>query len=406
MGAGRHGDMRHLLRRYPYPHRAALALAPDCDGLTLERLRMLQSFWRSIRLDVAASFFAFSENPEAPPQASWFGGDAEGILEAFREGWIDTMHGLGDFAPDRRPTRAHARRALDEFVRRGLRVKAWSNHGGPHHSDNLVLHSARGDVADDGDESPYVSDLLCRYGIRFIWGSELTHVVGQDRPCTGREYFRDYPGRAPWRRLLALGAHALRLPGLVRRLDFEPFEDNRLLRPVTLRDGRRAYVFRRYGFWRKDTFDALPELLAPGVLDLLVQCEGALILYMHVGPPPWETPGDLERGFEACRALARRQESGDLWVARTVRLLEYVALRDGLRGEARCVGGRWFYDLGGVEDGVSGPYRPAPQELEGITLYTEDSLRTEVRLEGVGRLAFRANAPDHTGRASVTLTGL
>ncbi len=401
----RFGRLEAFLRPYPYPYRAALSLCPDCDGLTADRMQTLRRLWQSMGLDIAFSFFAYSRNPESPPQASYFDGDAEAIREGVLGGWIDKMHGFGDFPPEQMCTRSDARNILEEFLRKGMRLRIWVNHGGPQHKVNLKIATACGDVPDEREASHYVSDLLLRYGIRFIWASDLTHVVGQQRSCTAREYYVGYPACPKPMRLAAWGAHLLGWESLVRKLGIEPFKDNRLFRLLTLRDNRRVFAFRRFGYWRRDTLDKLPEILAPSVLDRLVHGGGMCILYLHVGPPPGETPEGLRRGMEVCRELARRRDRGGLWVVRTLRQLEYAVLRSCLHGEVSRRDGRLLYTISHAEDPLAGAYRPDPQELEGLTFYSDDPLRTEVRLADWGSLAVRINPPDHAGRSSVTLTG-
>ena len=74
---------------FPAPYRAALALSIDCDGCTIGRLHEVLRYWatdeatplgKGLSLPVAASMFACSRNPAAPPQASYLDGDREGLI--------------------------------------------------------------------------------------------------------------------------------------------------------------------------------------------------------------------------------------------------------------------------------------------------------------------------------------
>jgi hypothetical protein len=113
----------------------------------------------------------------------------------------------------------------------------------------------------------------------------------------------------------------------------------------------------------------------------------------------------VERGLRACAELARRRTRGEIWVAGTARLLEYLVRRDFLSGEVRREGDLLIYSIRAVDDPLRGTYRPSPAELEGLTLYCDDPQRTEVRLADQARVPTRINPPDPSGRASVTVTG-
>src|SRR5262245_28921882 len=155
----------------------SLALSIDCDGCTVERLHRVLRYWASdektefgqgLSLPVASSMFAYSRNPAAPPQAAYLDGDRDGLLEAYRRGWIDSLHGLGDFTAAQPCTRDLARKAFDTLAADGLRLKVWTNHGGPENRQNFLREGTSGD---EPGSSFYLADLACEYGIRFIWPS-------------------------------------------------------------------------------------------------------------------------------------------------------------------------------------------------------------------------------------------
>jgi hypothetical protein len=306
---------------------ASLALSIDCDGCTVERLHRVLRYWASdektefgpgLGLPVASSMFAYSRNPAAPPQAAYLDGDRDGLLEAYRRGWIDSLHGLGDFTAAQPCTRDLARKAFDALAADGVRLKVWTNHGGQENRQNILRPGTSGD---EPGSSFYHSDLAEGYGIRFVWASELTPVIGQDREASPAEYYSshaDHPWTARW---MARAAHGL-CEHLVRKAGIEPYAGNRLVERRTLRDGREMAVFRRYGRWRFDTISRLPEIVTPAVLDRLVASGGAMIVYLHIGPSGDETPERLSAGMKALDEVAHRVREGTLRVARTVDLLE------------------------------------------------------------------------------------
>jgi len=305
----------------------SLALSIDSDGCTVQRLRRVLNYWATgeetefgpgLALPIASSMFAYSRNAAAPPQAAYLDGDRDGLLDAFRRGWIDTLHGMGDFTAAEPCTREMARRAFEAMAADGIRLKVWTNHGGQENVQDLLRPGTLGDVP---GSPTYLSDLAVEYGIRYVWASELTPVVGQDREASPGEYYssrRDRPWPARW---LARAAHGWS-ERLVRKAGIEPYPGNRLVERRPLRDGREILKFRRYGRWRFDTVSRLPAILAPEVLDRLVASRGTMVVYLHIGPSVDETPDTLRAGMKALDDVARRVRSGSLRVERTVDLLE------------------------------------------------------------------------------------
>ena len=285
----------------------ALALSIDCDGCTLERLRHVLGYWAgTLGLPVASSMFCYSRNPASPAQAAYLDGDREGLLDAYRRGWIDSLHTTGDFAADRPCTREMAKRAFDALEADGVRISVWTNHGGPENRQKCLDGGGTGDLPD----SPgYLADLAVAYGIRHWWLSELTPVVGQDREADAMEYYRERDDLPPWTRLAGC-------------LGILPYEGNALFVPRRFRDGREVRTFRRYGRWRHDTVARLPSILSARVLDRLESSGGAMVVYLHVGPSADETPENFQAGLKSMDEVARRVREGRLRVLRTADLLK------------------------------------------------------------------------------------
>src|SRR3954453_16133091 len=100
------------LRRFPYPYRAALAIANDADLLSAESFRRLYTFLTTDRdtewgaglgLDVGGNFFMF-RSPDSPNIFTVFDAlsrtvteDGEFVLECARLGVLDYLHTYGCF---------------------------------------------------------------------------------------------------------------------------------------------------------------------------------------------------------------------------------------------------------------------------------------------------------------------
>ena len=305
---------------------AALSLSIDCDGCTVDRLRRVFRYWTgagdtefgpALGLPVASSMFAYSRNTAAPPQAAYLDGDRDGLLDAWKRGWIDSLHGLGDFTAAQPCTRDLAKRAFDALAADGVRIQVWTNHGGPENVQNMAQPGTLGDVP---GSACYLSDLAVDYGIRYLWPNELTPVIGQDRKAASAEYYAAHADRPGGARLLARLAHGWS-QSLVRKAGIEPYAGNAQVERRKLRDGRDILAFRRYGRWRFDTISLLPGILTEAVLDRLVATGGSMIVYLHIGPSADETPDRLRAGMKAMDAVARRVGEGKLQVLKTVDLL-------------------------------------------------------------------------------------
>ena len=337
---------------WPEPFRASLALSIDCDGCTVPRLEQILGYWagsgetpygKGLGLAVASSMFVYSRNPEAPPQAAYLDGDRDGLREAWRRGWIDTLHGLGDFSHGNLCTRDLAKRGFDALAADGIRLPVWTNHGGPANIQDLLKERAYGDVP---GSVCYLTDLAEEYGILFVWSNRLTPVIGQERPTTAGEYYMAHSNLSRIRRVAASVVHPMSR-NIVRKVGLVPYEGNRLVEQKRVRDGREFFVFHRYGRWRFDTISKLPEILTEPVLDRLVESGGVMIVYLHIGPSADETPENLRAGLKTLDGVARRFQEKKLWVAKTSDLLTRVVSCTAAGGPGGRIAAR-------------GPDRPRP----------------------------------------------
>lgn len=382
------------MRRFPYPFKAMLSLASDCDGMTLGKFLLLHRFLNTrertplgsgLGLDVGDSFFFFvgtdrpgwcdREFTSWKDQMSYFRRlatndrhDARAIAMLARAGWIDSLHSLGDFSmEDERRTlfqRTYAKIACQAMKQAGLRLTVWINHGNRSNVQNFGDPESRYQQGDVPDSPYYVTDLMRQAGIRFAW--------------TRRD---DRFGLAS------------------------------VLYPIRLRDGWRIWGFYRYtddGYapngnlrWNWSPRRLNAQLSEAHLRELVRRHEYAVVA-QHLGGDAgkWPIYGD---SIAALRRLAREQAAGRILVTRTSRLLRYGQVWQYLRYTKISRPGRIVIRIEQVADPVLGSFVPAAPDLRGVTFYVNDPARTDLYI-GHSRIPermIRRDPPDETGRATI-----
>jgi hypothetical protein len=287
-----------------------------------------------------------------------------------------------------------ARTAIEELIKNDMRVAVWVNHGDEHNTQNLNkgVDSMRG--ARSGAPEYHI-DLTVKYGIKFVWNTEVTDTIGQDRPITLREI-----GPVGWRHPLGTIVTVAKAHLGEKTIQTMTY-DNRLLRPLELDDGTTVYVFRRYGTWAHGGIAEPRDLIgqmSSQTLDTLVASRGYMIIYTHLGKGyPWDREVDA-----AFQRLAGKQSEGDIYVTTTSKLLNYNLAHNGLVWEPeRAPDGVVSIRIIKVRDEVFGDFIPSEADLQGITFYTPDADRTRIYIQGKEVAAVDKNPADSEGRPSV-----
>ncbi len=168
-----------IIRKYPWPFKAALSFSNDCDFLTLESMLSLHRYLAEkperggIGIECSDSFFFF-QSRSAFPCYSYFKGTIleeeyhAGLLrELIRMGYLDTTHALGDFAGGNF-NRGLAKAAFENIDKYGLNLGIWTNHGGYGNIQNIADKNCYYHQQGDDIKSPYyILDILCEYGIKY-----------------------------------------------------------------------------------------------------------------------------------------------------------------------------------------------------------------------------------------------
>ena len=393
------------LRQIPYPYKSAVAICSDLDEtpdrrVYLESMRFLNttadtSMGRGVGLEVGNTIY-FDMPPD---QFAYWNTDDEGremVRTLIRSGHVDCLHSFGDLAT----TRADAGRALDDLDRHGCSLQVWIDHAVAPTNFGADIMKGFGDLP---GSATYHADLTCGAGVRFVWRGRVTSVIGQNVPWSVRGIARAGAAGASARTIAKeAGKRAFAKLG---SLKYEMHDDNALVRESFLRDGRPVYEFLRSnphvgGVSSCDTASGIADVLSDAMLDRLVARRAATIIYTHLGKIRSHAEPFAPATREAFKRLARRQDEGSLLVTTSRRLLGYAAARHRLQGTARTeLDGATWIDLRVRANGR--PLQAA--DLAGITVYVDDSSRARLFIDGREIPGLVRNAPDGTGKASVTI---
>ncbi len=403
------GHPEITLRPFPFPYRAALAIASDIDVCTPATFLAVHRFLNGeLGLPVADSCFGVGQEPG---QLAYFLADGRTpaptapLLEAaIRDGLIDSLHSWGDFneAPPEPKFLRHLALTFTEHLQRaGLSLKIWINHGSPANRQNFFTRTQSEFVGDDPASPWYTADLAKALGVQFYWGMELTPwPLSIQAPWTRPAHWLRVGGNS----LKNLAKMFLGRRSQQRRRD----QITSLAVPLTLRDGWPVWAFSRFnrhpqGLWGRPNRHTLKYALAPAVLGQLVQEAGFLILYTHLGMPRSD-PGPLflAPDRQALEFLADMYHHGVIWVATTARLLTYRQVQQTLRWDVLRQGDQLGIHLHTVADPLRSLRQPTVEEVAGLSFYTDRATATKLFLDG-RELATRPMPPDHTGRGGLMI---
>ena len=330
------------------------------------------------------------------------------IRALIRSGHIDCLHSYGDLAT----TRADAGRALDELARHDCRLQVWVDHSVAPTNLGADIMCGHGD--EEGHPA-YHADLTLGHGVRYIWRGRVTSVLGQGvRARLGGIFAAAHPLASG--RTLAKEA-SKRILARLGQKKYAIHGPNKVLRPVRLRDGQVMYEFLRSnphwgGVSCCETAKGIGQVLTDDMLNRLARRGGCCVLYTHLGKVhdpdvPFDT--SAVAGF---RRLAEAHHGGKVLVTTTRRLLGYRRAIEEVAWTCRCDGSGESDEFGqkslriDVETGASGNRKMPgiePEDLAGLTFYVDQPRRTRVFVDGREVPDLRRNAPDETGRPSVSL---
>ena len=396
------------LRRFPYPYRCALAICSDLDGtpdrdVYLEIMRFLNTtettaMGPGVGLEVGNSIHFRAK----PQRFSYWDTDDVGremVRVLIRSGHIDCLHSFGECVY----TRAEAEQALNELEEHDCRLEVWVDHGGAVTNFGPDIMKGHGD---EPGHPAYHADLTIKHGVKYVCLGRGTSVTGQDVPARLSGVFDWHHPIGSGRTLLKETAKR----GLARigNKKYAMHGPNETIRPSVLRDGQPVYEFMRCnphwdGVNSCDRGDQIGEVLTNEFLSRLEEREGTCILYTHLGRVDDPAVPFNEKAVAAFRRLAKKFHAGKILVTTTRRLLGY-----------RCAIREVNFDIKQNEDIVHIDLRTKSSrnwtgeldlaDLSGLTFYVPDPQSAHLTVNKQEITDIRHNAPDYTGRPSVSLS--
>lgn len=399
------------LRRFPYPFKAALSICSDIDGTTtLDRFLTIQEFLNTqtsgpmgegLGLEIGNSFFPFAPD-DAFAYFSSRDEDRDVIEALIRSGHIDCIHSYGDGIF----TRAKAIEVLETLDRKDCMPDVWIDHAKAPSNLGKDVTPGTGDLID----SPiYHADLLQAFGIKFIWRGRGSSIVGHGLPFTTKSFTGIFdPAHSAHSALNIAKEITKTLLANAGNRRFALHSRNDILAAVELLDSSSFYEFKRCNcHWRGLSHGhdsvGLAYVIRQKNLQDLVQSEGYMVIYTHLGVGPKMPIPIPERTRAALRELAKSYRLGDIYVTTTSKLLNYYVNRRYLQWSSRLENNRVVIAIHGVSDPIGGSRLPSPDELQGITFYVLDRSEAMIELGAVELHNVERNRKDHTGRESISI---
>ncbi len=362
-----------LLRRFPSPYKAMLAISNDIDLTSIHRLRALFRFINTreetplgpgLGLDFANSMWMYRSPNEMPrvgrrfAQEIAYWTDQEGqtrtpyadeLATYARAGWIDTLHTYGNFTcaslVGRKFTRAHAEHAVEEMQRQGLVFPVWTNHGDRDNRQNIGAAAYM--QGDDPASDAYHADLMRAAGVRFLHQAKLQATAGLATPTTETQ--------------LADGGFIHTFPRMTTLMD-----DEAAMRRALSFGGRagRNISGRPYAqVWATRLLDAQ---LSQQTLDHITKAGLFLVIGQHLGDQA--TLLDLDPAAEAAfRRIADYQDRGLILTTRVSRLLRYAVNRENAIWRVLSTEDGPVIDVTALADKVDHHRMPKLEDLRGFS---------------------------------------
>jgi len=403
------------LRKFPYPYKAALAIANDIDStdtvgefLSIHdylNTKNITNMGAGVDLEIGDSFFMFDPKDNFSFFSTKDKGKDKIIISKFIEtGYLDSLHSFGDGYKNRNDAQV----ALNELKKNNNKLSVWINHSqeksnfGGWYSTNL---------GDNRDSKYYHADLTIPYGIKFVWLGKTTNIIGQATHISFYTFIGSFDPEYPAKSFRNIVKTILKNILSIYQLwpsRYSSYEENDLVNIVKLEDGQKVYEFTRFdnhpdGIGAGANSKNMAYNLSGRVLRQLKQVNGYGILYTHFGKNE-DCPQEIcEETQSALRNLRNEYLNGDIYVTTTSKLLSYYIAHKYLKVSSRIDNNDLIIVIHSIEDPVFGTYVPSFEDLQGITFYIPSGKRVKIYINQKEIRDFIRNQADENNRESVTI---
>jgi hypothetical protein len=395
------------LRRFPFPYRSMLAICSDLDDTPDKEVytKIMQflnttdmtPMGQGVGLEVGNSIH-FHAKPQIFSYWSTDDAGREMIQTLIHSGHIDCLHSFGELITSRN----YAEQALEELKKHDCKLEVWVDHGGAVTNFGFDIMQGHGDEV---GHPAYHADLTIDYGIKYVWCGRTTSIIGQNSSGGIIGIFNWHHPMVSSKTLLK--ETTKRILARAGNTKYAMHLTNELMRPYFLRDGNQVYEFIRCnphwaGVSSCDQGRYIGDVLTNNVLNQLINRSGTCILYTHLGRiDNRETPFN-KKAVIAFRRLSEEFHSGRILVTTTRRLLGFHRAVREIDYNSQWVGDNLRIILNKCRgDNSLGELSIA--DLSGLTFYVPNPKQTRITIDGQEVTNLIHNAPDHTGRPSLSL---
>jgi hypothetical protein len=387
------------LRKFPYPFSSMLSICSDIDGTTAEEFARYHkylntqsktAYGRGLGLDIGDSCWMYMANSHTQSVVdekkhgldhimTFFNGidakkkhNANLIVHYFKAGWIDSIHGFGDFSRSNYNEaycdRNLAIEAWKALKLAGIKPIIWINHGNQANKENFGSYT-RGFMSYQQGDNPksrfYHTDVTLKNGIKFVWASLSQKQFGCDFP----------------------------------------------LYEISSRDGQKVWGFKRYtGKYKMRDFlwlwnpRRIAEQLTSVNLNSIVNNNQYSIVAQHLGGLNTGFPFSAQ-GVAALKRLSSYQQNGKILITRTSRLLNYAEVTKFLHYCTVKENGQTYINIEYVKDPVLGEFKPTLNQIRGLTFYVDNPNTTHLFLSlvPINKNEIEKDKPDRLKRKSISI---
>ena len=400
------------LRRLPYPYKAAVSICNDIDETSdIEHFVKITEFLctkrntslgRGLGLRISNTFFPFH-----PSDVSLMNGTEKTrqvIVDFIRSGLIDCMHSYGEKEGF---SRRDASMVLEYLTKKDCYIETWVDHS--RNVSNIGIHLTKGEGANKSSDA-YHLDLTRDYGIKFYWLGSITRFPVQETNLQMRHLSCLFETRDnPWGYLREISKESCKVVlGKLGIGRFVVFGSNKLIHVCRTQDGSRIYEFIRAcyhpsGVGTGATAQGLRYSISPNILDFLVDCHGISIIYTHLAKSKNVDHPFQEEDIKALRLFKTKNETGEIWIATTSELLNFLTVRDHIAVTQNFQNETLVIDIGLIHDQILGDISPNLKNIGGLTIYIPNISQIDVRLMGRTVKGVLRNPPDESGAHSISL---